>query len=66
MGRSDLGNAKVAGMADDLGISDEQYSTISGMYYLGGLLLQLPSTLMVRKLTPPVQVCDYAINETQS
>ncbi|KAF2166988.1 hypothetical protein M409DRAFT_36679 [Zasmidium cellare ATCC 36951] len=56
MGRSDLGNAQVAGMNKDLGITAAQYSNIGSLFYVGYLVFQLPSTLALRYLTPPVLV----------
>ena len=60
-GRSDLANAEIAGLTRDWSISSQQYSNIAGMFYVGYLILQLPSTLLVRKLTPPVQVRFHSI-----
>ncbi|KAJ9154872.1 Mfs transporter protein [Pleurostoma richardsiae] len=55
MGRSDLGNAKIAGMEDDLSLSPKQYSDVASMFLVGYIIFQLPGTLLVRKIGPPLQ-----------
>lgn len=54
-GRSDLGNARIAGLTEDLHLSNQQYSNVASVFYAGYLAFQLPSTLLIRKITPPVQ-----------
>ncbi|KAK5094686.1 hypothetical protein LTR70_003924 [Exophiala xenobiotica] len=53
MGRSDLGNAKVAGMDEDLDLSPKEYSNVASIFYVGYLVFQLPGVLLVRKTGPP-------------
>ncbi|KAJ9646020.1 hypothetical protein H2204_000682 [Knufia peltigerae] len=55
MGRSDLGNAKISGLDTDLKLTASQYSHVSSIFLVGYLVLQLPGTLMVRKIGPPLQ-----------
>ncbi|KAK4961534.1 hypothetical protein LTR10_002024 [Elasticomyces elasticus] len=55
MGRSDLANAAVAGMNKELGITARQYSTVASIFYVGYIVLQLPGTLLIRKIGPPAQ-----------
>lgn len=56
-GRSDLGNAKIAGMSKELQLTPKQYSNVASIFYVGYICLQLPGTLLVRKIGPPLQVC---------
>ncbi|CZT13753.1 uncharacterized protein RAG0_17250 [Rhynchosporium agropyri] len=55
MGRSDLANASVAGMKEELGLSAQDYSNAANMFLVGYILFQLPGTLLVRKIGPPRQ-----------
>ncbi|CAM1508887.1 Fc.00g026260.m01.CDS01 [Cosmosporella sp. VM-42] len=55
MGRSDLGNAKIAGMDDDLYLTPKQYSNVASIFLVGYIIFQLPGTLLIRKMGPPLQ-----------
>ncbi|OJD32526.1 mfs transporter protein [Diplodia corticola] len=55
MGRSDLANAKIAGMDGDLGLTAQMYSNVSSIFLVGYILFQLPGTLLLRKIGPPTQ-----------
>ncbi|KAI1855203.1 hypothetical protein JX265_006655 [Neoarthrinium moseri] len=55
MGRSDLPNAKLAGMWHDLKLTDSDYSMISSIFLVGYLICQLPAMLIMRKVGPPVE-----------
>lgn len=55
-GRSDLANAKVAGMDKDLRLTAQMYSNVSSIFLVGYILFQLPGTLLLRKIGPPRQV----------
>lgn len=41
--RSNIGNAKIAGMNDDLGLTDEEYSLAIVVFIVGYILGQVPS-----------------------
>jgi fucose permease len=56
-GRSDLGNAKISGMDKELNLTPKQYSNVGSIFFVGYIVLQLPATLLVRKIGPPLQVC---------
>lgn len=56
MGRSDIGNAKVAGMEEELGLSPQAYSNAATMFLVAYIVFQLPGTLLVRKIGPPYQL----------
>ncbi|KAF7559022.1 hypothetical protein G7046_g5134 [Stylonectria norvegica] len=55
MGRSDLGNAKIAGMDDDLYLTPKQYSNVASLFLVGYIVFQLPGTLLLRMIGPPLQ-----------
>ncbi|KAK7888347.1 hypothetical protein LTR67_008693 [Exophiala xenobiotica] len=55
MARNDLGNAKVAGMTEDLNISPKQYSNLASIFLVGYIVFQIPGTVLVRMIGPPVQ-----------
>ncbi|KAF2457083.1 major facilitator superfamily domain-containing protein [Lineolata rhizophorae] len=55
MGRSDLGNAKIAGMDEELNLTPKNYSDTASIFLVGYIIFQLPGTLLVRKIGPPLQ-----------
>ncbi|KAH8201386.1 hypothetical protein TruAng_004469 [Truncatella angustata] len=55
MGRSDLANAKVAGMEEDLHLTPSMYSLTASIFLVGYLVFQLPAMLLMRKVGPPVE-----------
>lgn len=55
MGRSDLSNAAVAGMPEELGLSAQDYSNAATMFLVSYIVFQLPGTLLVRAIGPPWQ-----------
>lgn len=55
MGRSDLGNAKVAGLDDDLSLTPDMYSNVASIFIAGYLVFQLPGTLLLRQIGPSFQ-----------
>lgn len=60
MGRSDLGNAKVAGLDEDLSLTPDMYSNVASIFIVGYLVFQLPGTLLLRQIGPPLQVRSIA------
>ncbi|KAH8122978.1 MFS general substrate transporter [Trichoderma asperelloides] len=55
MDRSDLANAQVAGLEDDLHLSPKDYSNASSIFLVSYVLFQLPGTLLIKKIGAPVQ-----------
>ena len=55
MGRSDLGNAKVAGLDEDFGLTPDMYSNVASIFIVGYLIFQLPGTLLLRRIGPSIQ-----------
>ncbi|KAK4223101.1 putative transporter [Podospora fimiseda] len=54
--RSDVSNAVVAGMGVDLKLNAGQISNCVAFFYIGFLAFQLPGSILVRVLTPPIQL----------
>ncbi|KAH8597715.1 major facilitator superfamily domain-containing protein [Bisporella sp. PMI_857] len=52
MGRSDLGNAKISGMAEELRLSPSSYSNAATIFLVGYISMQLPGTLLIKIIGP--------------
>jgi MFS family permease len=46
------GNVKVAGMPEDIGASESQFSTAVSIFYVTYVLLESPWAVLMKKLTP--------------
>ncbi|KAJ5648024.1 hypothetical protein N7490_004396 [Penicillium lividum] len=55
MGRSDLANAQVAGLSEDLRLSPQDYSNAATVLFVGYVVLQLPGTLLLKQIGPAKQ-----------
>jgi hypothetical protein len=47
-----IGNAKTAGMQQDLDLSSSDYSLAVSIFFIGYLLLQIPSNMILAKTKP--------------
>ncbi|KAK3987285.1 putative transporter [Cladorrhinum sp. PSN332] len=54
--RSDVSNAVVAGMGKELQLNAGQISNCIAFFYIGFLVFQIPGSILVRVLTPPIQL----------
>jgi MFS family permease len=52
--RSNIGNARVAGLQEDLHISDHQYQTALTVTYVPYILAELPSNLILSRIGPRI------------
>ncbi|KAG5292581.1 MFS transporter [Histoplasma ohiense] len=52
--RANIGNARVAGLQKDLGISDLQYQTAITVTYVPYIVTELPSNLLIKKIGPRI------------
>ncbi|KAI0169101.1 putative pantothenate transporter [Hypoxylon sp. FL1284] len=52
MGRSDLGNAKIAGLSEDLSLSPSDYSNAATTLLVGTIVFQLPGTILIKQIRP--------------
>ncbi|KAH8705207.1 putative pantothenate transporter [Talaromyces proteolyticus] len=56
MDRGDIGNASIAGMKQALNLSPNEYANSVAFFYIGYIVFQLPGNLLLRKITPPMQL----------
>lgn len=52
--RINISNARIAGLQDDLGMSDTMWSTAISMFYVGYLIGQLPGNLWLARVRPSI------------
>ncbi|KAI2883435.1 hypothetical protein CBS76997_6784 [Aspergillus niger] len=50
--RSNIANARLGGLQEDLGLSDTQYQTAVAIMFVGYLLGQVPSNILLTRLKP--------------
>lgn len=55
--RANIGNAKIAGMYEQLNLTDSQYSLSVSIFYVTYILCEIPSVLMFKKLGPHRFLC---------
>ncbi|KAH7020133.1 major facilitator superfamily domain-containing protein [Ilyonectria destructans] len=52
MDRTNIGNAKIAGMADDLGMDSNMYSVTLVVFFIGYVLCEVPSNMILARTRP--------------
>ncbi|KAL1920358.1 uncharacterized protein VTP21DRAFT_735 [Calcarisporiella thermophila] len=52
--RGNIGNAKIVGLDEDLGMSSIQYQTCLSIFYVGYVLGEIPSNIVMRRWKPSV------------
>lgn len=50
--RSNIGNAKVAGLPEDLKLKGDQFNIIASVFYVTFILFEMPTTLLMKKVQP--------------
>ncbi|KAJ4349416.1 uncharacterized protein N0V89_008031 [Didymosphaeria variabile] len=55
MAKSDLGNAEVAGLSDEMNLNAKQYSDLAIMVLVGYIVFQIPGTMLIKKFGPSYQ-----------
>ncbi|KAI1781518.1 major facilitator superfamily domain-containing protein [Hypoxylon cercidicola] len=50
--RNNIGNARAAGMAKDLGLTDSNYSMLISIFFIAYLILEVPSNLILARCRP--------------
>jgi sugar phosphate permease len=50
MDRSNIGNAKVAGMNEDLGLTGAQYNMVLTVFFFTYSVFEVPSNVVLRKM----------------
>ncbi|EXJ79178.1 hypothetical protein A1O3_08679 [Capronia epimyces CBS 606.96] len=59
--RSNIGNVKVAGMPEDIGASNQQFSTAVSIFYATYVVFETPFAILLKKLTPRVLLSSLCI-----
>ncbi|EON69581.1 hypothetical protein W97_08841 [Coniosporium apollinis CBS 100218] len=54
MDRTNIGNARIAGMADDLSLTSNQYSIILVVFFITYVLFEVPSNMILAKSRPSI------------
>ncbi|KAI1334115.1 major facilitator superfamily domain-containing protein [Xylariaceae sp. FL0016] len=54
MDRTNIGNAKIAGMADDLNLDSSRYSISLVVFFIGYVLCEVPSNMILARTKPSV------------
>ncbi|KIV97779.1 hypothetical protein PV10_01487 [Exophiala mesophila] len=54
--RANLGNARVAGLQVDLGLTDHQYQTAITVTYVPYIVSEIPSNLIIKKIGPRIYI----------
>ncbi|KAB8224601.1 major facilitator superfamily domain-containing protein [Aspergillus novoparasiticus] len=52
MDRTNIGNAKISGMQEDLNLTSDQYSICLVVFFVGYVVLEVPSNLMLSRTRP--------------
>ncbi|KAJ4288035.1 hypothetical protein N0V90_012051 [Kalmusia sp. IMI 367209] len=55
MAKSDLGNAEVAGLSEEMGLDAREYSDLAIMLLVGYIVFQIPGTMLIKKFGPSYQ-----------
>ncbi|KAL0567920.1 hypothetical protein V5O48_014074 [Marasmius crinis-equi] len=50
--RANIGNARIAGLEEDLGLKGSDYNVILSIFYISYVLFQLPSNILCKRLGP--------------
>ncbi|KAJ5104935.1 hypothetical protein NUU61_002282 [Penicillium alfredii] len=54
--RNNIANAKIAGLPDTLGITNTQYNTCLMIFYVGYIITQVPSNMVITKVQPSIYI----------
>ncbi|KAJ9137932.1 2-ketogluconate reductase [Pleurostoma richardsiae] len=55
--RNNIASAKIVGLTETLGLSNSQYNTCLLMFYVGYVLTQVPSNMIIGKVRPSYYIC---------
>ncbi|GAM42759.1 nicotinic acid plasma membrane transporter [Talaromyces pinophilus] len=59
--RGNIGNVKVAGMPEDIGASNAQYSTAVSIFYATYVTFETPLAMLMKKITPRNLLCGLCV-----
>ncbi|KAI0071230.1 MFS general substrate transporter [Panus rudis PR-1116 ss-1] len=52
--RSNIGNAKILGLASDLGVSPSEYNTSLALYFIAYVIFELPANIILKRFNPQI------------
>ncbi|KAF2180426.1 MFS general substrate transporter [Zopfia rhizophila CBS 207.26] len=55
--RNNIANAKIAGLTETIGVTNDEYNTCLMIFYVGYVITQLPSNLIITKVRPSWYIC---------
>jgi MFS family permease len=56
MDRSNIGNAKIAGMEEALNLSDTQYSLAINLFQISYIIFSVPSNMILTRMRPSIYI----------
>ena len=59
--RNNIATARLGGLQEDLGISNTQYSTCLSILYVGYILMQVPSNILINRIQRPSRYISCAM-----
>ncbi|THH32690.1 hypothetical protein EUX98_g1541 [Antrodiella citrinella] len=59
--RANIGNAKVLGLATDLKLTDNQYNLALSIFFVGYVIFETPSNLILRRVSPRFYIPAMAV-----
>lgn len=54
--RNNIANAKIVGLTDTLNLTNNQYNTCLMIFYVGYVMTQLPSNVLIAKVRPSIYI----------
>lgn len=60
--RNNISAARLRGLQEDLKLNDQQYSTCLSILYVGYILMQVPSNMIINKIQRPSIYIGVAVN----
>jgi sugar phosphate permease len=52
--RTNIGNAKIAGMSEDLHLDDSRYAVCLSIFFIGYLVMEVPSNMLLSRSRPSI------------
>lgn len=63
--RANIGNAKVLGMATSLHLTPNQYNWALSIFFIGYVVFETPSNILLRKLSPRWYIPALTVRRTR-
>ncbi|KAJ3507524.1 hypothetical protein NLJ89_g6257 [Agrocybe chaxingu] len=52
--RSNIGNAKIVGLTEDLGVSPPEYNTALALYFVAYVIFEVPANIILKRFNPQI------------